>query len=118
MLRDASFLQRSSLGFGWLALTGLTSANDRGQTHFAARARRVIFLFMDGGVSHVDSFDPKPELTRLHGQPAKWKPIRCRRPSARKKVAGAVLEFQQYGQSGLWVSQLFPHQAKWWTIYV
>ena len=41
--------------------------------HFAPRAKRVIFLFMDGGVSHVDSFDPKPELTKRSGQPAKWK---------------------------------------------
>ncbi len=106
-------MQRSSLGFGWLALTGLTSAADRMQPHFVPRARRVIFLFMDGGVSHVDTFDPKPELTRLHGQPAKWKqdPL-SQAVSAGRKWLGSPWSFAQYGQSGLWVSQLFPHQAK------
>ena len=67
-----NFLQQTSLGFGWLALNGmlseLASASDPLRPHFAPRAKNVIFLFMDGGVSHVDSFDPKPELDRRHGQ--------------------------------------------------
>ena len=107
------FLQKSSLGFGWLALTGLTTAADRIQPHFTPRARRVIFLFMDGGVSHVDTFDPKPKLTRLHGQPAIWKqdPL-SQAVSAGRKWLGSPWSFAQHGQSGLWVSQLFPHQAK------
>src|SRR5438046_5099133 len=72
------FLRRSSIGFGWLAFAGLANqwaaaATRSKQPHFAARAKRVIFLFMDGGVSHVDTFDPKPELARRHGRPAKWK---------------------------------------------
>lgn len=107
------FLQKSSLGFGWLALSGLTAAEEPVQPHFPPRARRVIFLFMDGGVSHVDSFDPKPELTRLHGKPAKWKPDPLSQAvSAGRKWLGSPWSFQQHGQSGLWVSQLFPHQAK------
>lgn len=107
------FLQKSSLGFGWLALTGLATAAERIQPHFTPRARRVIFLFMDGGVSHVDTFDPKPELTRLNGQPAKWKqdPL-SQAVSAGRKWLGSPWSFAQHGQSGLWVSQLFPHQAK------
>src|ERR1700736_2989096 len=72
------FLRRSGIGFGWLAFAGLAHqwarAEARGQPPpFAPRAKRVIFLFMDGGVSHVDTFDPKPELAKRHGQPAKWK---------------------------------------------
>ena len=107
------FLQKSSLGFGWLALTGLAAAAERNQPHFTPQARRVIFLFMDGGVSHVDTFDPKPELTRRHGEPAKWKqdPL-SQAVSAGRKWLGSPWNFQQHGQSGLWVSQLFPHQAK------
>ena len=104
-------LQTTSLGFGWLALTDLTAA--AGQPHFTPKAKRVIFLFMDGGVSHVDTFDPKPELTRQHGRPAKWKPDPLSQAvSAGRKWLGSPWSFAQHGQSGLWVSQLFPHQAK------
>ena len=119
------FLQRSSMGFGWLAFAGLanqgiaTGADQSGPTtpqsalRFAPRAKRVIFLFMDGGVSHVDSFDPKPELTKHHGQPAKWKqdPL-SQAVSAGRKWLGSPWQFKQHGQSGLWVSDLFPHAAK------
>ena len=119
------FLQRSSMGFGWLAFAGLanrgiaTGADQSGLTtpqsalRFAPRAKRVIFLFMDGGVSHVDSFDPKPELTKQNGQPAKWKqdPL-SQAVSAGRKWLGSPWQFKQHGQSGLWVSDLFPHAAK------
>lgn len=109
------FLQRSSMGFGWLALSGLFGnalASER-TLHFAPRAKRVVFLFMDGGVSHVDSFDPKPELTKQNGQPAKWKadPL-SQAISAGRKWLGSPWEFKQHGQSGLWVSSLFPHMSK------
>src|SRR4051812_32638801 len=72
------FVRRSGMGFGWLAFAGLANQWARAETrsklpHHAPRARHVIFLFMDGGVSHVDTFDPKPELARRHGRPAKWK---------------------------------------------
>lgn len=81
--------------------------------HFAPRAKHAIFLFMDGGVSHVDSFDPKPELTKRHGQPAKWRPdTRSQAVSAGRKWLGSPWQFAQHGESGLWVSDLFPHAAR------
>ena len=110
------FLQNGSLGFGWVAFAGLAANGAQPheqRAHFAPRAKRVIFLFMDGGVSHVDSFDPKPELTRLSGQPAKWKPDPLSQAvSSGRKWLGSPWKFQQHGQSGLCVSDLFPHAAK------
>ncbi|MCX6602688.1 MAG: DUF1501 domain-containing protein [Acidobacteria bacterium] len=81
------------------------------QPHFAPRAKSVIFLFMDGGVSHLDSFDPKPRVQKEAGQPL---------PIARPKMVRAVsdlllaspFEFRNYGQSGTPVSSLFPEIAK------
>ncbi len=119
------FLRRSGMGFGALAFSTLAnqiSANaapgvrpsaSQSELHFTPRAKRVIFLFMDGGVSHVDSFDPKPELTRQSGQPAKWKadPL-SQAVSAGRKWLGSPWQFKQHGASGLWVSDLFPHAAK------
>ena len=66
--------------------------------HFAPKAKRVIFLFMTGGVSHVDTFDPKPYLTKHHDQPYK-----------KNVFKGTDWEFRRYGQSGIEVSDLFPH---------
>jgi len=111
------FLRRSSMGFGWLAFAGLASqwaaASSQAATHFAPRAKHVIFLFMDGGVSHVDSYDPKPELTRLSGQPARWRPDPLSQAvSAGRRWLGSPWQFKQHGQSGLWVSDLFPNAAK------
>src|SRR6476659_9129028 len=75
-----SFLKRAGAGFGMVALTSLLGENGLlasdtespftpKPTHFPAKAKRVIFLFMSGGPSHVDLFDPKPDLVRLAGQP-------------------------------------------------
>ncbi len=117
-LTRRGFLKQSSMGFGWLAFAGLASqsavADTRSttRTHFLPRAKRVIFLFMDGGVSHVDTFDPKPELSKHHGEPAKWKPNALSQgTSANRKWLKNAWEFRQHGQSGLWVSDLFPHVA-------
>jgi hypothetical protein len=115
------FLQRTAVGFGSLALagmcageTGLLAADDPlapRQPLFPARARRVIFLFMSGGPSQVDTFDPKPLLTRDDG-----KPLPFAKPRVQFNSTGNLLkspwQFQQYGESGLWVSDLFPHVAK------
>lgn len=113
-----AFLRRSSMGFGWLAFAGLANqwalaGTGQPKTHFPARARHVIFLFMDGGVSHVDTFDPKPELNRRSGEPAKWRTDKLSQAtSANRKWLGSLWEFKQRGASGLWVSDLFPHVAK------
>jgi hypothetical protein len=64
------FLQRTSAGFGWLALSSLFSrtASAAPGAHFAAKAKNIIFCFMDGGPSHVDTFDPKPMLKQHEGK--------------------------------------------------
>jgi uncharacterized protein DUF1501 len=79
-------------------------------SHYPAQAKSVIFLFMDGGPSQVDTFDPKPRLAQEHGQPIKLKV-----PATQFDNVGTVLkspwEFKKYGQSGIPVSDLFPHVA-------
>ena len=117
-LTRRGFLQRSSMGFGWLAFAGLAhrwaAADNRAPAaHFVPRAKHVIFLFMDGGVSHVDTFDPKPELTKRHGRSAEWEwDGRSQALSPGRKWLKNLWEFKQRGQSGLWVSELFPHIAE------
>lgn len=112
------FLRRFGMGFGALAFAGLTtpwaaSGAQRLLTHHVARAKHVLFLFMDGGVSHVDTFDHKPELARRHGEPAKWRTdTLSQATSAGRKWLGNLWEFRQRGQSGIWVSDLFPHVAQ------
>jgi len=79
---------------------------------FAAKAKRVIFLFMYGGPSHVDTFDYKPELYALDGKTIEVK-TRGRGGSKNQgRVVGPKWSFQQYGQCGKWVSELFPHLAQ------
>ena len=79
--------------------------------HFPPRVKRVVFVFMHGGPSHVDTFDYKPELVRLHGQP-----LPIPKPRIQFAQTGNLLkspwEFKQYGESGAWVSDLFPNVAK------
>jgi hypothetical protein len=115
-------LLRCANGFGAAALAGLLGDSAFGAEpsvkdplaprppHFKARATSVIFLFMDGGPSQVDTFDPKPRLDREHGQPIKAKV----QPTQFNNV-GTVLKspwpFRKYGQSGIPVSALFPHVA-------
>jgi hypothetical protein len=112
------FLSRSSMGFGALAFLGLSQQWASAQApaarpHFPARAKRVIFLFMDGGVSHVDSFDYKPELARRNGQPAVWRAdALSQATSANRRWLGNLWAFRRRGQSGLWVSDLFPNIAR------
>jgi hypothetical protein len=108
--RDA--LRALSLGFGWLALRGvLAEAQDAPAEplaprapHFPARAKRVIFLSMAGGPSHVDTFDYKPELARLDGQTVTGR--------GRAQLLASPWKFQQRGKSGLWLSELLPELGK------
>ncbi len=109
------FLKNSSMGFGWLAFSQIAgqALAVPSQKVIVPQAKRVIFLFMDGGVSHVDTFDPKPELDKRHGQPAKWRiDTRSQAVSANRKWLKSPWAFQQRGESGLWVSNLFPDVAE------
>ncbi len=118
------FLRNAFSGIGALAFGDLL-ANDvcsavgapdssvPGKQHLPRRAKHCIFLFMQGGVSQVDSFDYKPELNRIHGQPLPRIPNisgeRQGRLSFPHVAVGSPFEFQQHGESGLWFSNLYPH---------
>ena len=111
-----SLLQNSSAGFGWLALSGLIAGDASSsefqapRTHFPARAKNIIFCFMDGGPSHVDTFDPKPMLKKHEGTAIGKGAVSKRSQSSASRVwLGSPWNFQQRGDSGLWVSDLFPH---------
>jgi hypothetical protein len=128
-LTRRDMLLRCANGFGAVALAGLlgeeSSAAEKRQaltgtkpalppgTHFAPRARNVIFLYMDGGPSQVDTFDPKPLLTKYHGKdPHSVFKVEPTQFDNVGKVMASPWTFRQHGQSGLWVSDLFPHVAK------
>jgi hypothetical protein len=113
MYSRRQLLQNVSAGFGYLAFAGMSNTQAADETasnnpltvkapHFPARAKRVIFLCMPGGPSHVDSFDYKPRLARDHGKAGKY--------------GGSLLkspwQFKQRGKSGLWISDLFPNVAE------
>jgi hypothetical protein len=108
-------LQATANGFGALALSALMADRAHGAQlsttgpHFRPRAKNVIFCFMDGGVSHVDSFDPKPKLAELDGKPVG----KVENPTANvnRKWLASPWKFARHGHSGLPVSELFPHLA-------
>lgn len=102
-------LSLASNGFGWLAASSLLHGDEPRRTHHPAKAKRVLMLFMPGGVSHMDSFDPKPKLTELDGKPAKLDSY-VAGPS--RRWLGSPWKFQQYGQCGAPVSELFPNIAR------
>ena len=120
-LSRRALLTRAANGFGALALGALMAPQVRASgsplaphpSHFRPRAKNVIFLFMEGGVSQVDSFDPKPMLDKHHGENP-HKAIGKLEKTQFENV-GTVLKspwpFRQRGQSGLWISDLFPHVA-------
>ena len=129
-LQRRAFLQRSGVGIGAAALQsfllrdaiGGDSAKVQapvglpGLPHFAAKAKRVIFLCMAGGPSHLETFDYKPKLDELDGQPmpesfTAGQPIAQLQGQA-LKVQGHLTKFKRYGQSGQWVSDYLPHQAE------
>ncbi len=96
--------------------TGLgSSALSPRQPHFPARAKSCIFLFMYGGPSQVDLWDPKPELTKRHGQPMPSfdaDPLLKLRKHRSGGLMGTNRKFQKWGQSGMEVSDLYPHLAQ------
>jgi hypothetical protein len=84
----------------------------KGMAHYAPKAKSVIFLYMDGGVSQVDSFDPKPRLALENGQdPYRKFKVDATQFNNIGKILKSPWSFNQYGASGIWVSELFPHIA-------
>jgi hypothetical protein len=119
-----AFLRRSFCGIGNLALISLLHEEQvraQGRDPLAprpphlpdARAKAVIFLFMAGGPSHLETFDPKPVLARLHGQrrPAEFGEARYQQITGDARLLGSARRFARHGQSGVEVSDLFPHLA-------
>src|SRR6266446_5337087 len=125
LMNRRQMLRRFANGFGMLGLAGLL-AEDFASSLFAdaapgnpltlrpphspAKAKRVLFLFMSGGPSHVDTFDPKPRLAQDNG-----KPLPFEKPKLERTKTGNLLQspwkFQKHGQSGVEISELFPHLA-------
>ncbi len=118
-------LQSAACGFGYLALAGLAAQRAGAAPnplapktpHFKPRAKRVIFLFMQGGVSHVDSFDHKPLLEAKDGQKMDFDDARLiansgKREGSSQRVMKPLWKFAQHGQAGRWASELFPEMAK------
>ena len=121
-----TFLARSGIGLGAAALTSLGMTprlnaavhGDPKQSlpHFPPRIKRVIFLCMAGGPSHLETFDYKPELERLHGQPmpesfTTGQPI-AQLQGQTLKIQGPMCRFNQFGSAGMWVSDFLPFQAR------
>src|SRR5216110_3079465 len=119
------FLWRFGGGLGGIALAHLLGRHDlladtpltpradlNGGLHHRAKVKRIIQLFMNGGVSQMDTFDYKPELAKRHGQKFE---VPGQRVEAATSVPGDVMkspfEFKQHGQCGRWVSSAFPHMA-------
>lgn len=90
-------------GFGTLGLAGTATG---AITHHPAKAKHVIFLFLNGGLSQVDTFDPKPELTRRHNQPLPGPKVKT--DSATGNLMKSPFGFRKFGQSGIEVSEIFP----------
>ncbi len=123
-LSRREMLARCANGFGAVALTALWHDQSQSQpppartnpmaprpTHFRPRATSVIFLYMDGGPSQVDTFDPKPRLARDHGRPMPL-PIQPTQFNNNGAILQSPWRFHRYGQSGIPVSDLFPHVAR------
>lgn len=122
------FLARSGGGFGAVALAGLLAQSSLADSpsapaklggaerapHFAPTAKRVIFLFMEGGPSHIDLFDPKPLLNELAGQtvPESFGEIITAMGEFRSPLLESKRKWKQYGQAGTWVSDWLPHTAE------
>ena len=128
------FLKKTAMGMGSLALSSLMNpvssfANGRkpivdgnggvlGTTHFPAKAKRVIYLFQSGGPSQLESFDYKPSLDKWHGVEipdsvrGKQRNSGMVASQSTFPLVRSIYDFKQHGQSGAWVSEIFPHTAK------
>ena len=118
------WLSRATMGLGGIALSSLIHREAQAHhgidilPHFAPKAKRVICLFMSGGISQLESFDHKPVLTQRHKEPIPPSIFKGRQPLGMSKLQGTFLTqgsyypFAQHGQSGAWFSDRFPHLAK------
>ena len=108
-----AFLQRSGMGMGALGLAGLLQAETESKgpgIHFPPKAEHVIHIFLNGGMSQVDTFDPKPELTKRGGQMLPFDNLQTERKTG--VALPSPFEFAQHGESGIPISDLFPSVAK------
>jgi hypothetical protein len=116
MSHRRAFLQQTACGFGSLAAASLLAKQTFGDLHQTPRAKRVIFLFMQGGVSQVDSFDPKSLLDTQDGQMMPFDDSRefanTRKLGSNQRIMKSLWGFRQYGQCGRPVSELFPRMAE------
>jgi len=119
MLSRRRLLKETACGFGYLALAGLCAEQAAAAGgnplapragHFKPRAKRVIFLFMQGGPSHVDTFDYKPRLATDDGKPAP--PQGQASGNSKQTWRKSPFKFAQHGDGGVWMSELFPHLAE------
>lgn len=115
-------LRASACGIGQVALAAMAGQHALADTsrqspfaarapHFPPRAKRVIFLFMWGGPSHVDLFDPKPRLNSEDGKELAGKSVGSQRENL-GRLLGSPFKFSQHGESGTWISELFPHLSQ------
>jgi hypothetical protein len=117
LLQRRQFIRDSGLSLGGIALASLMG-DAKALTHFAPKAKRVIYLFMHGGPSQLDLFDHKPGLKKLHGQEIPASVVGDQRLTGMtssqksKPVTASMFNFARHGQSGAWVSELLPHTAK------
>ncbi|WP_395735790.1 DUF1501 domain-containing protein [Prosthecobacter sp.] len=107
------YLLRATGGFAGLALADLMAASPLSEkrAHFPAKAKHCVFLFMNGGPSQVDTFDPKPALKKYHGMPYTGDAKVGSNGRAVGHLMQSPFEFKKHGQSGLEISSLFPHTA-------
>src|SRR5262245_22041566 len=125
-LSRREMLQQAGTGFGALALSHLLSRDaaaaptpdprlptPTSQPHHTPKAKSVIFLFMESGPSHIDTFDPKPELNKLAGQPlpSSYKPVILAMGEKNPPLLASKRKWAQHGEGGLWVSDWLPHMA-------
>ncbi len=122
-LNRRQMLARFANGFGMIGLGSLLADEARANSaasdeplavktsHYPAKAKRLIFLFMSGGPSHVDTFDPKPRLDRDNGKPLPFEQPKLVRTKT-TNVLKSPFKFKKYGQSGIEVSELFPNVAR------
>jgi hypothetical protein len=118
-------LSRAGFGFGMMALASMLAEDGAlasasvpnplapKHPHYGPKAKSVIFLFMSGGPSHLETFDPKPELQKAHGQPlpASFGMVKTRRGVEKNLLLGTKRTFKKHGQSGIEVSDFLPHTA-------